>query len=484
MLQGNRRTGIKTINGHHNLDGGDCGESLKLFSGRSCGEVSMSLSFNRRPSNHTATLLLGWVGLRFLASKTDAMKAYQPTLADLRQIVSGDYAAFRFNAELRPVGGDGEKIFPPTYSNDKRSDKYCKERRVVDGRESETVLLDSVQSQANRMEAALQVLYDCDRLDIPMVQVLFPEDLASIGRVTVLQAPHRLADAILRDSLVNEGERQVKWRDSAAGRRFINSNMADARGVLSLAPTALLFGMWDSTGGAGSGGNKFARALVSEIVGFGARVGVKPQSRLDPLQIEKSAGPLYEHPTDSWTLNPAEAVQDNGEPKKLKTGDGSEGGPSAVNHGNIVPSIDSEAGGVSVDYAKQTSVLSLTRLRMIRFGTAPEEAQQEARAYLAALGLVSLSAQQSNGYWLRSRCELVPTAEKPVTLELVKADGSVEQLGKLLLDDVLSLVSSAAQSLRTHGLLPPDGQDVVDLKPTPKLVTLVQRSRGMNPQAA
>ncbi|MFM2166540.1 MAG: hypothetical protein RIS79_911, partial [Verrucomicrobiota bacterium] len=128
-------------------------------------------------------------------------------------------------------------------------------------------------------------------------------------------------------------------------------------------------------------------------------------------------------------------------------------------------------------------VLSLTRLRMIRFGSAPEEAQQEARAYLAALGLVSLAAQQSSGYWLRSRCELVPTPEKPVTLELVKADGSVEQLGKLSLDDVLGLVSSAAQTLRTHGLLPPDGQDVIDLKPTPKLVTLVQRSRGMNPQA-
>jgi CRISPR-associated protein Csb1 len=412
------------------------------------------------------------------------MNAYQPSLADLRQIVSGDYAAFRFNAELKPVGGDGEKIFPPTYSNEKRSDKYCKERRVVDGSESETVLLDSVQSQANRMEAALQALYDSDRLDIPMVQVSFPDELASIGRVTVLQAPHRLADAILRDSTVCEGGKDVKWRESSAGRRFINSNMTDARGVLSLAPTALLFGMWDSTGGAGSGGNKFARALVSEIVGFGVRVGVKPQSRLDPLQIEKSAGPLYEHPTDSWTLNSAEAVQEKGEPKKLKTGDGSEGGPSAVNHGNILPSIDSEAGGVSVEYAKQSSVLSLTRLRMIRFGTVPDVAQRDARAYLAALGLVSLAAQQSSGYWLRSRCELVPIPEKPLTLELVKADGTVEQLGRLSLDDALGLVSAAAQSLRTHGMLPPDGQDVVDLKPMPKLVTLVQRSRGMNPEGA
>ena len=412
------------------------------------------------------------------------MKPYQPSLDDLSRITSGDYAAFRFNAELVPIGGDGDKVFPPTYSTERRPDKYCRENRLIGGKESPTVVLDSVQSQANRMEAALQELYDSGRLDIPMVQVSFPETLPSIGRVTVLQAPHRLADAIVRDSTLEENGQKVKWRDSDAGKRFVTSNMSDARGILTLAPSALLFGMWDSTGGTGSVGNKFARALVSEIVGFGVRVGVKPQSRLDPLQIEKSAGPLYEHPTDPWTLDPDEAVKKDNAPVKLKAGDGSDGGPSAVNHGNIVPTIDSEAGGVSIEYARQTSVLSLTRLRMIKFGSAPDEAQRFARAYLTALGLVSLIAQQSQGYWLRSRCELVPNPDKPVTLELVKADGTVEQLGKPSLEHVLGLVAEAAAKLRELKILLPKDKGRLDLKPLPQLVTLIERSRGMNPQEA
>lgn len=412
------------------------------------------------------------------------MQAYQPSLSELSRVVTGEFAAYRFIADLCSVGGDGDKIFPPTYSSDRRADKYSKENRVIGGKVSATVLLDSVQSQANRIEAALQELYDSGRLDLPMVQVSFPEDLGSIGRVTVLQAPHRLADAILRDSTIKENGKEVAWRESGPGRRFIQSTTADASGILGLAPTALLLGMWDSTGGTGSAGNKFARALVSEIVGHEAKVGEKPQSRIDPLQIEKSAGPLYEHATEQWTLDPKQAVKDDdGNPKVLESGDGSsKGAPSAVNHGNIVPSIDTEAGGVSVEFARQTSVLSLTRLRMLKFGN-DTQASIEARTYLAALGLVCLIAQKSQGYWLRSRCELVPIPEKAGSLELVGADGQVSVLGNLSLDHALELLSDAAAPLRKRKLLPAKGE-ILQLSPSDKLVTLVRRSRGLNPQQA
>ena len=52
------------------------------------------------------------------------------------------------------------------------------------------------------MEEALQEAIDAGRLNVPLVEVDFGELqlLDPIGKITSLQAPHRIADAILRDS--------------------------------------------------------------------------------------------------------------------------------------------------------------------------------------------------------------------------------------------------------------------------------------------
>src|ERR1039457_3447365 len=73
------------------------------------------------------------------------------TLNELRDAVR-DASAFRCRIKLRPTGGDGDKIFPPTYAGG----VYAVEDRRIDGRVVRCVLLDSVQSQANRMEEVLQ----------------------------------------------------------------------------------------------------------------------------------------------------------------------------------------------------------------------------------------------------------------------------------------------------------------------------------------
>jgi len=60
------------------------------------------------------------------------------------------HAAFRRVRRLQPVGGVGDKIFPPTYPAARQNDppRHVFERRRVDGREAWCVLVDSVQSQA------------------------------------------------------------------------------------------------------------------------------------------------------------------------------------------------------------------------------------------------------------------------------------------------------------------------------------------------
>ena len=136
-------------------------------------------------------------------------------LQDLKEAVRGSIAALRLTTKLRPTEHDSAKVFPPTYGADGRADKYAKEKRIVEGQPVDTVLLDSVQSQANRFELALQRAYDEGKLDMPMVLAKFPEEFSDIGRITALEAPHRLADAIFRDSvLINPQGKPTLWRQS------------------------------------------------------------------------------------------------------------------------------------------------------------------------------------------------------------------------------------------------------------------------------
>src|SRR5690606_26521884 len=127
-----------------------------------------------------------------------------------------------------------------------------------------------------------------------------------------------------------------------------------------LCPTALVFGMWDSTGPRGGLGAKFQRAMVSEIVGLHAEAGVRTSSRIDPLQIMLQAGPIYATPEGDWTLDESAARKVKGKPAKV----GKDGRPSEVNHGNVAPSIT--AGGFTIGKAIQTTVISLPALRRLR----------------------------------------------------------------------------------------------------------------------
>ena len=110
--------------------------------------------------------------------------------------------------------------------------------------------------------------------------------LDAIGKLTSLQVPHRLADAILRDSEIEEGEgsqkKRVPFRKSQYGNALKTANPLNATPIYQLCPTALLFGMWDSTGPKGGLGAKFERAIVSEVVGFGASISELHKNRWKP----------------------------------------------------------------------------------------------------------------------------------------------------------------------------------------------------------
>lgn len=396
------------------------------------------------------------------------------TLKELQTVVQSG-AALRLRRRLQPAGGAGDKVFPPTYEGG----KYAAEERILAGLRLPCVLLDSVQSQANRMELALLEATRASKIPLPVIAVDFNQatpPIPEIGVITSLEAPHRIADAILRDSAL-DGK---KFRDTAEGKAFTNASAKNATELFRLCPTALLFGLWDSTGPKGGQGIKFQRALVSELVGVNAVPGAKTSSRLDPLQIQLGAGPLYTTADGGWTLLAAEAKQEKGKAVML----GKTGRPSEANHGNVTPSLEDVSGGVTLDYALQTVVISLPALRRLQFPvTDPAKqatANTAAQAVLAALGLCAVVLSTEQGCDLRSRCLLVPEPGQD-GWEIVGADGKPEAFS-LSGEQACLLLQEAVIAAKATGL--PWLEKQLTLTPSAGLAELVRRSQKLAMQSA
>jgi CRISPR-associated protein Csb1 len=386
-------------------------------------------------------------------------------IKDIVDAVAGNVAAFRCRVRLQPGGGDGDKLFPPTYAG---AVYAIEERRIKnpDGKWQTLpcVLMDSVQSQANRMEEAFQLAIDTGRFDdcpIPLIEVDFSgaDLLDDIQRVTSLQAPHRVADAILRDSLLDG----VPFRESGIGRRLALMSLQNATPLYEVCPTALIFGMWDSTGPKGGLGAKFQRAIVSEVVGVNSVIGKRTSSRIDPLQI-RAAARVVRGEDGSWSL--ASDARARGTLA-----------PSEINHGNILPDISD--GGVTLDYAEQTTVVSVPALRRLRFplngGKPNKDADAAGQTVLLALGLCAAALATERGFDLRSRCLLFP--EAPLEWEILASPDKTPDKVTIDADSAITVLKDAVAAAEKLGLK--WRKEPLVLKPRPELIALVRRSQEL-----
>lgn len=391
-------------------------------------------------------------------------------IAGLNRMVAED-AALRRRQKLQPVGGQGDKIFPPTYPGEGRNSppRHVYERRRLNGREAWCVLVDSVQSQANRLEECIREAVR-EGLKVPHIVVDFSgAGLDGIREITSFEAPHRVYDAILRDSSLNG----TSFPESEIGRRLAKATIGDASALLEIAPAALLFGAWHSTGEGGGLGAKFARCLTSEIVAIDVPVDEltdqrtgeavprtaarRTGSRIDPLGVLRKVE-IYKGES-GWDLSA------DGAGKKAKRVR-----PSEINHGNIAPTVDPL--GITCDYVEHTFVLSFAALRRLRFGD--DARTVPGRALLAALGLLALAEQDARGYALRSRCDLV--CEGKASLELVHPDGSTEAqtldraTARALYEDAVEAANKAGFQLAS---------EPIRLTPQDKLVEIVRQSQEL-----
>lgn len=230
-------------------------------------------------------------------------------------------------------------------------------------------------------------------------------------------------------------------------------------------------------------------------------------SRIDPTGVE-DVGYVY-HAADNpydWTRNEAEAFRAGKDPEKFSRknvfaqdkngvwtlgdrtkGDDERGKISSLNHSNVTPGRDETAGGVTFDFALQTTVLSLPALRRLRFpvqvdgNPIPAEqrlaAENAARTALAALALAAISMQRERGYDLRSRSLLVPETASPLAFEFIPSVGGAAETYSLDTASALALFKAAHEQAQSHGF----GwqRQPLMLKPMPKLVSLIRESRKL-----
>lgn len=278
---------------------------------------------------------------------------------------------------LEPAFGKGTTIQPATYADHGYN--------IAGG----IAAIDSVQSQANRLEAIFK--------QEPYTK-LVPQVV--VNTMNLLELGHRLADAVMSYSSGNEIVREAL--QGAAKGDFIP--------LAKINPTALLLGIWDSR----NNGVKIARTLGFTVDAKG-------------VTTVRDRAAQYRASIDTDTKTALESHLNAGENSEKRTRSRlSEEGF------NDVPSYDPKKGGCIASEIVRQGALQLTPLRKY---------DEKLQNYLLGLGLVMLSYPLDHNY--RSGTLLVQDPAQPATLELVYRNGKREAV-EVTHDEALTFAQEAA----------------------------------------
>lgn len=304
-------------------------------------------------------------------------------------------AALVLREWLIPAEGPDGVFFPATYAaGDGFPGGYNIDTDPVTGKN--VVLVDSIGSQANRIEPIFKE--EKYATLVPQIAV----KVSNEKQVSIFEAGHRAGDALVRCSELGS-ELQKAFHEVLKG---------DATSLAKIAPTSLVFGVWDSRDTQA----KLPRVLASTIRAFNVRV------------LHRSA-----------QFNPAtEYVNENllDEPQDKATRDAyAERGfihvPATWTHGGVIAD-----GGIRRD-----ATLGLAAIRLLHAGKDAEKTLA-LRRYILGLALVAFTYNIS-GY-LRQGCLLVLDPEKPRELVKVHPNGKRDPFD-LSHDDAIAFAAEAAK---------------------------------------
>jgi CRISPR-associated protein Csb1 len=309
------------------------------------------------------------------------------------------FAALVIREHLTPVEGPDGVVFPATYA-------AAEDKKVFPGGynidppegDKNVCLVDSVGSQANRIEAIFAK---------PDYAKLVPQVTVRAGEksVSLLEAGHRAGDALVRCTAL-----QKDLQD--AFKAVLRGN---AEPMAKIAPTSLVFGVWDSRDTQA----KLPRLIASTIRAFDVR-RLRRSAQFNPA-TEYITDKLLEETTDKATKD---AYAERGFVHVPATG----------SHGGVIAT-----GGIRRD-----ATLSFAALRLLAAG-ADEKKTLALRRYVLGLSLVAFTTNAST--YLRQGCNLVPNVEKPREFTLVHSDGTREA-AKLTHADALKFALAAAKEFK------------------------------------
>lgn len=296
--------------------------------------------------------------------------------------------ALTLRQKLLPVEGSDSVIFPPTYavqSNDPYHGYNVDE--LSDG--TKVVTVDSVGAQANRMEPLFKAA-GADAPENPLAS-LVPQVKITYGNeksVSILEAGHRLGDAIVRSTELAE----------SASRAFrIYLDTGDASELARLAPTSLVFGVWDS---------RDTQAKLPRIVQSVIRAW-----NIDVLRRSAQYNPPVDY-SELEVFTEAEKQKQEGNTKSPLAQRGFVHVPATHAHGGII---------VHGEIHRQITV-NLVALRRLQGDNGAA-----LRRYVLGLSLVASTAPLDG--FLRQGCLITPDPDAPGEWTSVARDGVREPLG-------------------------------------------------------
>jgi CRISPR-associated protein Csb1 len=284
-------------------------------------------------------------------------------------------AALVIREHLMPVEGTEGVVFPATFAE---GDNFAGGYNIDgDPNGVNVCLIDSVGSQANRIEPLF-----ADETH----SALIPQIIVKAGEkaVNILDAGHRAGDALVRCSELKE-ELQNAFKSVLKG---------DAEPLAKIAPTSLVFGVWDSRDTQA----KLPRLVASTIRAYNVR------------KLTRSAqfNPATEYVNDKLLEEPADPAT-----KKAYSERGFIHVPATGSHGGVIAE-----GGI-----RREATLGLAALRLLAAGKDANKTLA-LRRYILGLALTAFT-HNSSGY-LRQGCLLVLNPDKPGEFVEVYANGKRE----------------------------------------------------------
>ena len=355
---------------------------------------------------------------------------------------------------LEPAAGPHASVAPAKFLEGKgRTAKpvFAYERRVWDGEAVTAVLIDSKQSQSNRLEAAVSAaIADQDPVlaRTPRIELRFED-----GQVySDMDLPHRAFDGQIRAGTIN-GEPATAAQEY---RELRNATVADARPLLERSPITLLLGGWDASRKTHAG--RYRSLLVGEIIGILSDQGRDPevnQSKRGGARIDPLGARIQLDQAEREAI--ADVQKSELSDKAYTNSYGKDGKSSSLGLGGIPPSLE-QLGGVTCRAIIRSHVLSFAALRALRFDSPTSEGDVACRALLAALALNGLARSDAE-LLLRANCDLVEAGPAVVTLD--KRYGQKENFEPLSIEQAQELLSAAIDNAVQAANLTWDGSILV-----------------------